>query len=369
MVINVASIEISILCIVILLMILATYKGNFQQKPQSGLFKLVIYCFVVFSVVDASSLIISPKAFQLQRTLNFLKLVSCSGIGLSWFLFIYSITDHSIYKLRKWSPLVATPFFAIVVISAIDLILHFNDSQIQLNNSVWIAFNAALVVYNIAASALAHVSAQKSRNKFLRRQYRYLTVIMFVPLAAMAIQAQFIDIMISPPIFALTLLHLYIKTIKRQITLDQSTGINNIHKLAEHLTAITSRQSSDKRVFYMQIKVDRAKHIKKKFGLEKYTEIICMLAKYLEEQCHLKDVFLARADFDSFAIVFEAENQNDIETFGNNITRNFSLNEKQNIIPWEISFSIYWSEYGTEENPTIDSLLDNKTSNCLKSPS
>ena len=53
MVINVASIEISILCIVILLMILATYKGNFQQKPQSGLFKLVIYCFVVFSVVDA----------------------------------------------------------------------------------------------------------------------------------------------------------------------------------------------------------------------------------------------------------------------------------------------------------------------------
>lgn len=365
---NIAATETSILCVAILLLIRLTFNRDFLQKPQTTLFKLVIYAFIAFSIVDASS-ILATKETSVQRFINFFKLISCTFVGFSWFLFVHSVTEHSFYQLRKWFPLILTPLFTVAIVSAIDLIKHFDESEIQLNSAVWIIFNVAMLAYIVSASVIAYAKARKSKNKFIRWQYRYLATIMFIPIIAMGIQAQFINILITPPVFALTILHLYINSIRRQITVDPVTGVNNIHKLAEYLTKLTSKSNPGRRLFYLQIKLDNIRQITKKFGQEKYTEVLCAFARFLQKQSHEKKLFLARSGHDSFAMICECENQSEIETLGNSLAHNSTRDEMQSLLPWEISFSIYWSEYGTEETPTIDSLLNNKTSNCLKPPS
>lgn len=361
------GIEVDIICIAILLLVFFSYRKLATTSASTHLFQLIEANILFFCVIDIFSLLFQEGSCELIRIFIFLKFVPCSLLGITWLGFVYSITQKNTYKLRKGAPLIAAPILLVNMLAFADLIENFYDCTLELNVPLWIGLNATIGGYIIAASIIAICAQKNCKNNFLREQYRFLAIIAVIPLIAIGIQSKFLTLPLSQPILVLTLLHLNLSSLRKQISIDPVTGVNNINKLASHLEELTGKPNLSKRLFYIQIGIDNIFIIKKKFGIEKVSEILNSFAKFLRKQGDRQKLFIARKDLDHFALVCERENFAEIESLCNSLVREGETDEMQDILPWHITFSIYWSEYGSD-TPNIDSLLNMENSNCFRAP-
>ncbi len=368
MITNMAAIQVNIMCIVVLVLILATLHHGNQAKMQTKAFKMVLGWFIVFSALDIVAHCIPPSATDAALILIFGKIFTCSFVGFCWFLYIYFVTEYNSYKLRKWAPLVITPIVAIIVYALVNTITQFGTGEVLMNNGLWISFNVISVGYIVTASCIALKRARKCRNKFVRRTYNYLAFIMFIPVTALGIQSMFLDIVISAPVMVFVMLFLYIKSLQGLITTDPISGLNNKYQLAKHLDSITQKNGSNKRVFLIQLEINNYCDIVKEFSKSTGEQLVENVGDFFREISRGQDIFLSRIEKGIFALVAEKKEFAEVEVLCKDIVSSCKTSKIQGLVPWKISFSIYWSEYGTESVKSIDDMFVDLKNHCICPP-
>lgn len=365
---SLAAIQVNTICIFMLALILATFHRNGQLKLQTRAFKMVLGWFILFSVLDIIAHLIPPTATDAALLLIFAKVFTCSFVGLSWLMYIYFVTESNSYKLRKWAPLVASPLIIVNLYAIIYVIKNFGTGQVPLNDGLWITFIVVTIGYILAASWIAIGRAKKCRNRFMRRSYYYQAFVMFIPMAALGVQSHFMDIVISAPVMVFVMLHLYIRSLQDQISTDPITGLNNKQRLITHLETIIQKNGSDRRIFLIQLEIDNLREISKDFGKATYERVVEFAGGFLKEQCKGLDVFLSRVNKGTFVMVAEKEEFAEIEALCRDIIGNSKKSKIQGLIPWKITFNIYWSEYGAESVNSIDDLFSDLKNHCINPP-
>ena len=365
---NLAAIQIDIICIVMLALILVTLHHETHIRLQTKAFKMVLGWFLVFSAIDMVAQLIPQTATDAALTLIFAKIFSCSFVGLSWLMYIYLFAESNSYQLRKWAPLVTSPLIIVNLYALIYVFRNFGTGQVPMNDGLWITFVVVTVGYILAASWIAIGRAKKCKNKFMRRTYYYLAFVMFIPMAALGVQSHFMDIVISAPVMVLVMLHLYILSLQNQISTDPITGLNNKQRLITHLETIIQKNGSDRRIFLIQLEIDNLREISKDFGKATYERVVEFAGGFLKEQCKGLDVFLSRVNKGTFVIVAEKEEFAEIEALCRDIIGNSKKSKIQGLIPWKITFNIYWSEYGAESVNSIDDLFSDLKNHCINPP-
>lgn len=362
------AIEVDVICIMVLLLI---RQGNREAASlllcARALNRLIDF-FIAFATFEIAGKILSPEFVVACRIIECLKVISCLAISAAWFYMVcYAVTSSS-YKLQKWAILILAPIFITGVYAIIVAIMHLHDTGTALNPVLWILLNLVSIGYLLGASVVAFRNSFKCKNRFLRKHYNQLAIIVLVPLAGMALQTQFMEMPITSPALMLTLLFIYLSDLKENSSTDLITGLNSTSKFAVYLSRITQTLDASKRLFLIQIHIDNLAMMRKEHGKHAPDMAVKQMAQFLRSLCKDKNLFLARYGKETFAIVYECSNFSEIEALCNGIVRQSTQSRQLGQIPWPLSFSIYWSEYGTKSTQNIDSFLDNAKENCFKPP-
>lgn len=364
--INPFVVEIDLISIAILLMVRYGITERASRLREVHVFRYLVDLSIAFCVLNSTGQFIPSTYIPVIKIINGLKIVTCICMGCSWFLTVFFITSTSTYHLRKKFIPILLPSLVVSVMAIIDVLSNLTEPPLDMRPHVWILLNILTIVYVVSASILCLTKARKCTNRIRRRSLYLLSGAMAFPLLLLMVQAKFYDMPITSPSFVIVTLFVHLCALRGRITVDEITKLNNDNKLADYLEAITQKQNPAKRLFFLKIDIDKFKAMKKKYGGVAAAIALQKMASFLRQQCINRGSFIARYSTSSFAIVTECNDFSEIETLANRLIATSATSEELAQGPWPITFSIYWSEFGTPTTKTVDDLIENSTRNCYK---
>lgn len=377
-----ALIEINIISIVILLITLLQFRESVLRHLEERILGFTIIdtiVYIVLSTVTKMFHIIhvqndlygsNQKICVVYAVMYALSLISSLLLGQLWFSFIYLRVRKSVYSYKHLFPLFSTPsIIGIFICIGISIYGFTNDchaTTLQFRRLLPFLIGLNLL-YILATMVIGIQNAIAQKNTTNRKEAIYLSIIAFIPSFACIIQYFIPNIPLTDPIFALTLLHVYVTLLKYRITSDPLTGINNKIRLIDYLQYITQHQDSSKRLFILLLEVDYFRAIVHKFGYEMSDRVIADLASFLKRQCREQRGFLARTGESQFSIIMECDEISEIELFCQKLIRDCDRDSMQaDMNSWKISFSLHYAEISNMSSSNISKIFAEAKKNCYK---
>ena len=377
-----ALLEINIISIVILLITLLQFRESVLRHLEERILGFTIIDTIIYIVLSTVTKMLhilhvqsdlyggNQKICVVYAVMYALSLISSLLLGQLWFSFIFLRVRKSVYSYKHLFPLFSTPsIIGIFICIGISIYGFTNDchaTSLQFRRLLpfLIGLNLMYIVATMAIGIQYGIAQKNSTN---RKEAFYLSFIAFIPSFACIIQYFVPNIPLTDPIFALTLLHIYVTLLKYRITSDPLTGINNKIRLIDYLQYITQHQDSSKRLFILLMEVDYYKAIIRKFGYEMSDRVIADLASFLKRQCKEQRGFLARTGESQFSIIMECDEISEIEQFCQKLIRECERDSMQaDMNSWKISFSIHFAEISNISSSNISRIFAVAKKNCYK---
>ncbi len=377
-----ALLEINIISIVILLITLLQFRESVLRHLEERILGFTIIDTIIYIVLSTVTKMLhilhvqsdlyggNQKICVVYAVMYALSLISSLLLGQLWFSFIFLRVRKSVYSYKHLFPLFSTPsIIGIFICIGISIYGFTNDchaTSLQFRRLLpfLIGLNLMYIVATMAIGIQYGIAQKNSTN---RKEAFYLSFIAFIPSFACIIQYFVPNIPLTDPIFALTLLHVYVTLLKYRITSDPLTGINNKIRLIDYLQYITQHQDSSKRLFILLMEVDYYKAIIRKFGYEMSDRVIADLASFLKRQCKEQRGFLARTGESQFSIIMECDEISEIEQFCQKLIRECERDSMQaDMNSWKISFSIHFAEISNISSSNISRIFAVAKKNCYK---
>lgn len=366
------SIEINLICLIVFVLILVNYKISGQQMLEFRAFRRILLCFIPIILLDIGSKL---TTFYIENCKHWTLFFDCCTLTAAifvpyfWLNYVYYKTHNSSYKLQKWKIPLAVPLIVMQFLAIVEFILGLSvlDDQVSVSTKLWPILNGVSIFYIITASTIALRRYQQSKSESQKAECLYLAFIVVIPIISLIVQSFEHNHLIVTPVFTLTLLHIYIIMQKKQISIDQLTGLNNEFRLKSYLEYKAEKFNPSQRLFIVMLSLSNLSSIQKNLGKGKAIEAIKQTSSILKAFCMNQNVFLARYKYDKFAMVLEKDNFTDVEAFCKNLSLSGFNTELDNDIDQQVSYSIQWSEYGTQKTPNIEALLKDIPKNNYKS--
>ena len=377
-----ALLEINIISIVILLITLLQFRESVLRHLEERILGFTIIDTIVYIVLSTVTKMLhilhvqsdlyggNQKICVVYAVMHALSLISSLLLGQLWFSFIFLRVRKSVYSYKHLFPLFSTPsIIGIFICIGISIYGFTNDchaTSLQFRRLLpfLIGLNLMYIVATMVIGIQYGIAQKNSTN---RKEAFYLSFIAFIPSFACIIQYFVPNIPLTDPIFALTLLHVYVTLLKYRITSDPLTGINNKIRLIDYLQYITQHQDSSKRLFILLMEVDYYKAIVRKFGYEMSDRVVADLASFLKRQYREQRGFLARTGESQFSIIMECDEISEIEQFCQKLIRDCDRDSMQaDMNSWKISFSIHFAEISNISTSNISKIFAVARKNCYK---
>lgn len=368
---NVALLEACIFCITVMLLVAHQYRISLLQFPDERTFKKILWIIIASTVLETiCKLHLPPRLFsiELKYILNIVTAIISLFIPYLWNLFVHYRSLGSAYYFRKYTIPITIP----LVMGILYSITRFYKLQTGVTNpypyDVWSVTHTLDLIYLIMASIIAFRASRSSTTSTGKKTNMYLCWVMVFPMLAIIAQQHLynFEIPLTNPVYTIVFLHIYAAKQKLLITTDSLTGFNNERRLNSYLRDKTADLDSNQRLFLVVLTLDNMKMTRKKYGKTKTKEVISLFAKFLRKGLSNDTAFLARYQKYSFVIVLEKKNWDEVESFCNNLVSNSSMLNTKEIVPWPITFSINYSEFGKPGINNIIDFLNDTKNNCYK---
>jgi len=376
-------IEINIICIAVLLITLLQFRDSILRHLEERILGFTIIDTIVYIVLSTVTKMLyavhvqsdlytsNQKICVIYAVLYALSLSSSLILAQLWFSFIFLRIRKSVYSYKHLFPLFSTPsIIGIFICIGISIYGFTNDCHTtSLQFRRLLPFLIGLnFIYILATMVLGIQHAISQRNTTNRKESFYLSFIALIPSGSCIVQYFVPEVPLTDPIFALTLLHVYVTLLKYRITSDPLTGVNNKIRLIDYLQYITQHQDSSKRLFILVMEVDYFKAIIRNFGYEMSDRVIADLASFFKRQCRGHNAFLARTGENQFAIVMERDEVSEIEAFCQKLVRECDRDSMQSdmMTAWKISFSLHYAEISNISTSNISEIFAEAKKNCYK---
>ena len=342
--------EIDIISVAVLMIVRFGISEYAIQDRAISAFRRLVDFSILFCLLNSTGLCIPTSNVPVIKIINCLKIVTCICMGCSWFLAVFFTTSVSSYNLRKWFIPIILPSAIVSIIAIVDTLINISVKPLDMKPFVWVLLNILTILYIVSASLICLTKARKCTNQFFRQKLYLITFIMALPLLS----------------FVIVILFIFYFYKERRITSNSVTGLNNVNKLGSYLNNITQNQNPAKRLFFVKIEIDNFSAMRKKYGKTAAMEVLQKMASFLRHQCINRGSFIAHLNKSAFAIVTECTSLSELEALMNRLIATSASNAELAQGPWPITFSIYWSEFGTPTTRTVDELIDGCAENCYK---
>ena len=358
--------EIDIISVAVLAIVRFGISEYAIQDRAISAFRRLVDFSILFCLLNSIGHCIPTANIPAIKTINCLKIITCICMGCSWFLAVFFTTSASTYNLRKWFIPIILPSVIVSVIAVVDTFANISVEPLDMKPFVWILLNILTILYIVSASLICLTKARKCTNRFFRQKLYLVSFVMALPLLSLILQAKYYEMPITSPSFVVVILFVFYFYKERRITSNSVTGLNNINKLGSYLENIIQKQNPAKRLFFVKVEIDNFKAMRKKHGKDAAMEALQKMATFLRQQCINRGSFIAHLDKSSFAIVTECTSLSELETLMNRLIATSATSAELAQGSWPITFSIYWSEFGTPTTRTVDELIDESAKNCYK---
>ena len=375
-------IEINIICIAVLLITLLQFKDSILRHLEERILGFTIIDTIIYIVLSTITKMLysvhmqsdlyssNQKICVIYAILYALSLSASLLLAQLWFSFIFLRIRKSVYSYKHLFPLFSTPsIIGIFICIGISIYGFTNDCHTtSLQFKRLMPFLIGLnFLYVFATMFLGIQHAITQKNSTNKKEAFYLSFVALVPSCTCIIQYFVPDIPLTDPIFALTLLHVYVTLLKFRITSDPLTNVNNKIRLTDYLQFITQHQDPSKRLFLLVLDVDYFKAIVRNFGYEMSDRVLVDLSSFLKRQCRGQNTFLARTGESQFAIVMERDEVSEIEAFCQKLVRECNRDSMQtDMTTWKISFSLHYAEISNISTSNISKIFAEAKKNCYK---
>jgi len=375
-------IEINVICIAVLLITLLQFKDSILRHLEERILGFTIIDTIIYIVLSTITKMLysihvqsdlyasNQKICVVYAVMYALSLSASLLLAQLWFSFIFLRIHKSVYSYKHLFPLFSTPsIIGIFICIGISIYGFTNDCHTtSLQFKRLMPFLIGLnFLYVFATMFLGIQHAITQKNSTNKKEAFYLSFVALVPSSTCIIQYFVPDIPLTDPIFALTLLHVYVTLLKFRITSDPLTNVNNKIRLTDYLQFITQHQDPSKRLFLLVLDVDYFKAIVRNFGYEMSDRVLVDLSSFLKRQCRGQNTFLARTGESQFAIVMERDEVSEIEAFCQKLVRECDRDSMQtDMTTWKISFSLHYAEISNISTSNISKIFAEAKKNCYK---
>lgn len=212
--------------------------------------------------------------------------------------------------------------------------------------------------YIIVSAILALRKGRKENDPEKKREFRYLSLFMVLPVIGFALQIWRYDLLNAWPFIAVSILLVYINTQNKQITTDALTGLNNRGQLEKYLLArLESTKKRNDRWVLMLLDIDSFKYINDKYGHTAGDRALCMVADCMKSVFGKSKAFLARYGGDEFAVVMERKPGCNADDIVSELNRELLKTGKRTDESYRLMVSAGLAEFGMSEAATAESLL------------
>ena len=360
--INIAAILIAnctgIFCLMFL--ICSRYAGKPDKSAGDYLFNGLM-------VIDIASLLMETVSFLIDgspgKFIHFLQYVSNAWLffsailaGYVWCLFVEFKVYNSFRRVRKMALILAVPLsvcFVLVIANCFFDGLIFSVSQdnvYQRGRMAGVCY-VLICVYYIFSAVSVHIAKHKGR------KIRFFPVYTFVLPCAAGTIVQGLCYGVSTGWFsgAIAILLVQIQLQKEESLIDELSGLYNRKYLEFYFKQFRLKKNTQ--IFGIMIDINFFKKINDSFGHTAGDAAIRLTGKMLSEWVDDTDTVIRFAG-DEFVIICEERTGDEVEALIAGIKRRLSDYNKSSGLPYELSFSMGYTEYCGEHMKLDDFLHD-----------
>ncbi|KXL52376.1 putative diguanylate cyclase YfiN [Anaerotignum neopropionicum] len=356
---NTSIVEINVLGIILFLLLMIDGKRSMQIQKNNKFFYRVIF-FTVLALTANTLLYYSvslQKTFFFQYFMVIVYLISVEMGAYYWLSFIF----HELLPEEQCNPsahlLYILPIFFVSIMVLCSPYTHWifyiNEKKQYIQGNLYFLQNLVVYGYILTGAATSLVLYKKEYLIEKQKICFYLFLYSLFPLLGKGIDTLFPMLHITTAAVIISIVMLYLCSLKKEIHLDPLTQLNNRRKFEQHLIQIT-KASKNKIIFLIFFDINNFKIINDSFGHVEGDKALIIVAQVLKKVFSDTKAFLSRYGGDEFAVIM-ANEDGDALPYIEKIDA--SLVEISASLPYTLSLSVGYSVYGEDNATTIESLV------------
>ena len=357
--------EATVVCVLIFGLLLLNDRAGVNRQEKQVVFDRALIAHILYFMSDViwAGVIagVIPRTRFSVACLNFINFILLSAIAYEWFVFA-AVSERRLIRETKRGRL---PFLLpMAVMTAVMLLAYliaptfWVSESAELNALYYPMMLAAPLTYVFSSCILSLKQAKKAEVPADRRLF---LMIGLYPLAIVffgVVQLAYV----AAPLFCfgctIMMLFFYIRSMEDRISLDPLTGLNNRGQLMRYAAQERGHKRENVGTFVIIMDADDFKQINDTYGHAQGDRALVQIADALRSCA--KDMhyppLLSRYGGDEFVVVAHAENPSEMESVAEQIRAELRNGCAEAETPYELSVSIGYDEWNTEQESFQDCL-------------
>ncbi|NCC16084.1 MAG: GGDEF domain-containing protein [Clostridia bacterium] len=358
---NTGIAEMNILAFILFIVLLFDAKTSIQAQSNHKLLYRLIFFIILTLGADILFYFMQNTAFQGAKIFKYIIIItyffSATISAYYWLIFIL----HEVRQPMQWKAsskfLYTLPLFLGAVMVLCSPFTHWiffvNEKKQYIHGNLY--FLQYLLIYGYIFTG-AIVSFIKYKNEILLEKQIicfHLFLYSLLPLLGKGMDFLIPWVHAATPSIIISVIMLYVDRMKKEISLDSLTQLNNRRQFERYLIEIT-KHSLDKKVSLIFFDINSFKSINDTFGHTEGDKALIAVAQVLKSVFSNTKAFLARYGGDEFAVILRND-ENEVRSSLKKIDASLAALSANS--PYTLSLSAGYSIYGEENATTIETLI------------
>lgn len=356
-----------LICIVVLAILGYNSRKRLDTGMDTSLFLEVILATILIFVSDSVWALVDGKTgTPIFRYLNIISsgtyLVMTAVAGCIWVIFV----DYKLHGIdrdfRKRIHIYEIPLTLLLIVAMCSPITKWLYYVDEFNVYHRGRFHVLQVMvgfcYILFASMMALFEARHMKDRKKRKETRIIASFAVFPMLGGALQVIWSLLSLAGVGITFSIMVVYLNIQNRQISKDALTGVNNRRQFNQYFDEKLSEKSHSGLMYVIIMDIDKFKYINDTFGHIEGDNALVRVADVLESVCARHGSFLARYGGDEFAIICECQNEDEVETFKNEITTAINIENAHSQEPYTLSLSMGSAKIIIDGETTQDEIVE-----------
>lgn len=277
--------------------------------------------------------------------------------GYYWLIFTchelwQDIPIHFFVKVLSFLPIL---FLSIIVLCSpfTHWIFYMNEKNQHTQSSLFLLQNIIVYGYILTGAVTSFIQFRKVTELEKQKNSMQLFIYSLITLLGKGIEFLFPQLHIATSALIISIIMLYLGTMKKEIQLDSLTQLNNRRQFEQHLVRITKSAKSEK-IYLIFFDINNFKIINDTYGHMEGDKALILVAQVIKTVFSNTKAFLSRYGGDEFAVIL-AIKEGEVLPYLQQIDH--SLVELSANLPYTLSLSVGYSIYGEENATTIETFV------------
>lgn len=358
---NTGIAEMNILAFILFIVLLFDAKTTIQAQRNHKLFYKVIIFMIIALGAHTLLYFMGDPVFQGAKSLKYIIILtyflSASLSAYDWLIFILHEIQPTMQRKTSSKFLYSLPLLlgaVLVLCSPFTHWIFFINEENQLVHGKLYSLQYFVIYGSIFTGTI--VSFIKFQKEILLEKQKicfHLFLYSLLPLLGKGIEMLIPWFHATTPSIIISVIMFYVDRMKREISLDSLTQLNNRRQFERYLIEIT-KHSLDKKVSLIFFDINNFKSINDTFGHTEGDKALIAVAQVLKSVFSNTKAFLARYGGDEFAVILRND-ENEVRSSLEKIDASLAALSAHS--PYTLSLSAGYSIYGEENATTIETLI------------